>query len=150
MQKTEHGRSRKGEKVKYTIDDLREAETKDLDVTQFFPKAKESVFITIRRLESGFHNRVINFLALARYEIEQAKENGIPSSQADLSGWDAARLETILGGVVIDDKFPFEQWDKETIKAAEQRNPSFISFLYTNIQGLDRPLAEKMNSDSEK
>jgi hypothetical protein len=136
--------------MKYTIEDLREAETKELDVTQFFPKAKEPVIITIKRLNSRQHARYFNFIALAQFEITQAKADGIPLDQVDLSGWDAARMETLLGGVIQDDKLPFEKWDKETIEAVDKRDSALVSFIYDGIQELGRPLAKKKNSGSEK
>lgn len=136
--------------MKYTIDDLRESETKEIDVTRFFSKAKEPVIITIRRLKSQQQSRYYNFIALAQYEITQAKENGIPLDQVDLSGWDASRMEMLLGGVVLGGNFPFEKWDRETIEAIDKRDPAMISLIYNEIQEFGRPLAKKKKSDSGK
>lgn len=137
--------------MKYKIEDLREAETKDLDVTRFFPTAKEKVFITIRRLTTKKHNDVIALMTLGGEIKAHISEGGEEGAEASFTGtntswYTGARMIELVGGVVLNDNFPFEIWDEKIITELDERNPGFITFLQDEIRAFDRPLAQAMKT----
>ena len=135
--------------MKYKVEDLREADTKDLDVTRFFPSAKEPVVITIRRLTTKKHNEAIALMTLGGELKTQITDGGIQEGAAasfvatNTAWYSAARMVEILGGVILNDKFPFETWDEPLVDILDKRNPEFIAFLQDEIRTFDRPLVQK-------
>ena len=138
--------------MKYKVEDLREADTKDLDVTRLFPSAKEPVVITIRRLTTKKHNEAIALMTLGgelKTQItddtdDEKREGAAASFVATNTAWySAAQMVRILGGVVLNDKFPFETWDEPLVDILDKRNPEFIAFLQEEIRTFDRPLVQK-------
>lgn len=140
--------------MKYKIEDLREAETKELDVTRFFPSAKEPVIITIRRLTTKKHNETIALTALGGEIKTQMLDDDKPDKpEASFSAtntlwYSAARMVELIGGVVLNDAFPFEEWNEKIIDELDERNPEFITFLQDEIRLLDRPLASRPKKTS--
>lgn len=138
--------------MKYKIEDLREAETEDVDITEFFPSAKEKVFITIRRLTTKNHNDVIALMTMggeikARIPTDDEEEGTEASFSATNTSWyTEARMIQLLGGVVQNEKFPFEKWDEQIVNELDERNPLFITFLQERIRKFDRPLARKLKT----
>jgi len=138
--------------MKYKIEDLREAETKDLDVTEFFPTAKEKVIITIRRLTTKKHNDVIALMTLggeikARISAGGEEEGTEASFTGTNTEWyTGARMIELVGGIVLNDNFPFEKWDEQIITELDERNPGFITFLQDEIRAFDRPLAQALKT----
>ena len=64
------------------------------------------------------------------------------------TGWyQKTRDIYLLNGVVINDNFPFEKWDKATIDEIDKRCPEFIQFLQDEIQEFNRPLATMNEKD---
>ncbi|KKK40912.1 hypothetical protein LCGC14_2916820 [marine sediment metagenome] len=95
--------------MKLNINDLRVSETKDIDVSRFFPTATEEVFITIRRLSTKIHNDVIAIMTLSG-EVK-SDVDGDSFSIKNTSWLNEARKLELLNGVVQNELFPFEmEW----------------------------------------
>jgi len=125
--------------MKYKIDDLMLSDTKEINVSQFFPTATEPVIITIRHLMNKNHNDIIALMMIGQ-KIAPANEKG--EFEIKDTGWyQRTRDIYLLDGVVINDNFPFEKWDKATIDGIDKRCPEFIQFLQDEIQEFNRPLA---------
>lgn len=127
--------------MKYTIDDLRISDTKDIDVTRFFPTAEDPVIITIRRLPTKKRNDVVALMMMGQ-RIKTDKEEG--SVEITDTGWyQKTREIELLNGVIINEGFPFEQWNEQFIDEIDGRCPEFIQLLQDEIQEFNRPLAMK-------
>ncbi len=124
--------------MKLNINDLRVSETKDIDVSRFFPTATEKVFITIRRLSTKIHNDVIAIMTLSG-EVK-SDVDGDSFSIKNTSWYNEARKLELLGGILQNELFPFETWNENFIKKLDERNSEFITLLQTEIQVFNRPL----------
>lgn len=97
--------------MKYTISQLRESSTAEVDVTRFFPSATEKVVIRVKRLTNEKRNEV---LAL-QMKGQQFRDGNVEIK--DTSWYQRSVIIELLNGV--DTKaadFPFEAWDEKTIK----------------------------------
>jgi hypothetical protein len=128
--------------MKYSVSDMVMADTKTVDVSEFFP-GDEKVTVTVRHLPVQKRNEVIALMTVGQKFNANAEEVEIK----DPSWFVKANKIQLLNGVVVDDSFPFEKWDEATIEAIDQRNPSFIELLLKEIQDHNRPLAQKKNED---
>ena len=133
--------------MKYDISSVRQSETKDLDVSQFF-NVDEKVFITIRRLKAKQRNEVTSMMlegqkANIKTDGKEAIKDEIEVEVTDASWFARVRTKELLYAVVQNDNFPFEQWNEQIIDEIDERNPDFIQFLQTEVQTLNRPLAQQ-------
>jgi len=121
--------------MKYDIEDILQDETKKLDVSQFFPKAEEKVFVTIKRLPSQHQYHVTACMADGTFKGEKE--------------YMEARKTVLLHGIVKED-FPLEKWDEEVIEKLEESKGQFLDFLINEISEFNRPLAQRKNEASAK
>lgn len=130
--------------MKYTISDMRISETREVEVTGFFPKAEGRVVMRIRRLTNEKRNEVLALTV--RGQIR--REDGSIEIK-DTSWLTKARTIQLLHGVDAKaEDFPFERWDEQTIKEIDERNPEFITVLSDAIQEFNSPLAERSGEKS--
>ena len=129
--------------MKYSIDDVRLAETKEIDISPFLV-VDEPVKIKIRRLTTKQRNEVVA-LMMKGQELSATKKDSIKIKNTEW--FTEARKIELVHGVVVDDDFPFEKWDEEIINAIDEKNPELIQFIQGEIQDFNRPLEEK---NSEK
>lgn len=130
--------------MKYKIGDLRTEDVQELDVSEFFPSATEPVIIKIRRLTEKKRSDVIA-LMMRGQSIKEEGEVEI----LDTGWYQKAREVQLINGVVIDDSFPFEQWDMAFIDALDDRNPQLIAKIFKAIRKFGRPLADESEESSE-
>ena len=133
--------------MKYDISSVRAAETKDLDVSQFF-NVDEKVIITIRRLKAKQKNEITSMMLEGQKANVKTDSKGVTKDEIEIeiadSSWFAqVRTKELIYAVVQNDNFPFEQWNEQIIDEVDERNPDLIQFLQTEVQTLNRPLAEK-------
>lgn len=122
--------------MKYTIDDILLNETKDIDVTSFFPAAKEkdeTLFITVKRLLAK-HEYVVSIKTRGNFQSEKEYMD--------------VRKVILLNGVEVNDKFPLARWDEETIDQLEENKSIFLDFLIKEITDFNRPLARRKDQRS--
>jgi len=118
--------------MKYTIDDILNDETKEIDVSEFFSRAKESeekVIIRLKRLSAKYQYHITRSMEGAEFKGEKEYMD--------------ARKMILLNGIVMDDDFPMEKWDSGTIDWLEENRGQFLDFLVTEISEFNRPLALK-------
>ena len=116
--------------MKYSIEDILQDDVKKVEVTRFFPKAEEPVYVAIKRLPSRYQYHVTSSMSDGWYKDEQA--------------YMGVRKTILLHGVVLDD-FPLEKWDEETISSLEEGKGAFLDFLISAITEFNRPLAQTKN-----
>jgi len=127
--------------MKYSIDSVRLSETKEIDISRFM-KTDEPVTIKIRHLTTKKRNEVIA-LMMKGQEVSTVKKNSVEIKNTEW--FTEARNIELLNGVVVDDNFPFEKWNKEIIDQIDEINPELIQFIQDEIQEFNRPLAVKNN-----
>ena len=120
--------------MKYTIDDILNDETKKIDVSEFFPKATERVIMKTKRLAAKY-----------QYHITRAMEGAEFKGEKEYMD---ARKMILLNGIVMDDDFPIDKWDSETIDWLEENRGKFIDFLIIEISEFNRPLALRKQTNS--
>jgi hypothetical protein len=130
--------------MKYTISQVRESDTKAVDVTKYFPTATEPVTIRVKRLTNEKRNEVLGLTMMGQHFSEGNIEI------KDISWIQKARIVELLHGV--DSKaedFPFESWTAKTIQEIDERCPEFIEMLADAIREINSPLASKSGEKSE-
>jgi len=130
--------------MKYKISDLRTEDHQELDITEFFPSATEPVIVKIKRLTVKKRSDVVA-LMMRGQSIKTKGEVEI----VDTGWYQKAREIQLLNGVVIDESFPFEQWDMAFIDALDEKNPSLIAKIHEAIRKFGRPLADENEESSE-
>lgn len=132
---------------KYEISSVRAAETKDIDVSQFFD-VDEKVIITIRRLKAKQRNEITSMMlegqkANVKNIGGEITKDEIEVEVTDASWFARIRTKELLYAVVQNDNFPFERWNEQIIDEIDERNPDFIQFLQNEVQAFNRPLAQR-------
>jgi len=123
--------------MKYKIDDILNNETPELDITEYFPRAKETgemVIIRLQRLSAKY-----------QYQITACMQGGAFKGEKEYLD---ARKTVLLNGIVLDDDFPIEKWDAATIDGLEENKGQFLDFLVAEITDFNRPLSEKKSENS--
>jgi len=125
--------------MKYSIDDIKMSETKEIDISQFIPAATGPVKIKIRHLTVKKRNEV-TALIMKGQEFTQ-KMDKVELKNTD---WflEARKIE-LINGIVVDDDFPFNRWDETIIDEIDERCPELIAYIQNAIQDHNRPLAEE-------
>jgi len=126
-------------KMKYTIDDVKLSETKEIDISPYL-NVDEPVKIKIRHLTNKQHNEVIA-LIMKEQELSTTNKDNFKIKNTDWFA-ETKKIE-LLNGIVIDDDFPFEKWDEEFINIIDEKNPELIQYIQEEIQDFNRPLAEQ-------
>lgn len=130
--------------MKYTISQLRESSTVEVDITRFFPSATEKVIVKVRRLTNEKRNEVVAMM------MRGQKFSGGDIEIRDTSWFQQARSSELLHGVVVDKDFPFDfPWDEKTIKELDERNPDLVEALGEAIREMNGPLARVSGGKSE-
>jgi len=104
--------------MKYNVDSIKMSETKEVDISEYIPSATEPV--------TGAGGGEGNTIEIKNTEW-----------------FTEARKIELLNGVLVDDNFPFEKWDEQTIDEIDERCPELIQYLQDEIQEFNRPLAVK-------
>ena len=137
---------------KYNVSSIREAETKDLDISRFFD-TDEKVIITIRRMTAKQRNE-ITLLTLKGQKVNM-KNAGVSDNEEEVisaemsvnvdetSWYTQVRMKQLVYSVVQNDNFPFECWNEQLIDEIDERNPDLIQFLQNAVQKFNLPLAKR-------
>mgnify|MGYP001344713634 CR=1 FL=1 len=130
--------------MKYAISQLRESDTKAIDVTKYFPTATEAVTIRVKRLTNEKRTEVI---ALSM----KGQKIGDGGMEVKQTNWlqQSHIVELIAGVDTQATDFPFERWDEQTIKEIDDRCPQLIETLHDAIGDINVPLAPKSGEKSE-
>jgi hypothetical protein len=128
--------------MKYKIAELRDAEYREVDITEFFPSAQEKVIVKVRRLTEKKRNDVVALMMRGQSVKAETKETG-EMTILDTGWFQKGREIELLNGVIIDDSFPFEKWDIAFIDELDERCPELIRKIHDAIQEFNRPLARK-------
>jgi len=122
--------------MKYTTDDILNNETKELDISAFFPGAEEKVIMRMKRLSAKDQYHITACMRERTFKGEQEYLN--------------ARKTVLLNGIVQDEDFPMEKWDAATIDLLEENKSQFLDYLVSEISDFNRPLAEKKSENSDQ
>jgi len=135
--------------VKYEISSVRESETKDLNVSEYFD-TDEKVIITIRRLRAKQRNEItllmlegqkINVKSKDEISEEEIMGAEISMDMANTSWFAQVRTKQLIYSVVQNDNFPFNEWNEQVIDEIDERNPDLILYLQNEVQKFNQPLA---------
>lgn len=123
--------------MKYKVSELRDADYREVDITEFFPSATEKVIVKVKRLTEKLRRDVLALVMRG----QSMRGQGGEMTFTDTGFLQKAREIELLNGVVIDESFPFEEWTMKLIDEIDSKNPLVIKRIHEAIQEFNGPLA---------
>lgn len=129
--------------MKYTANDIRKAETRKIDISEYF-KDEKKVYLTIRRFSNHQQNELVGIMTAGqeiKMKSKEIEEQFVKMSNAWLPEYRAKQL--LYGVDAKTDDFPFEKWDESFINEIDEINPDLISFIQGEVEDFNAPLAKE-------